>query len=697
MLVGCNCGTKNLCQGVVCAAPASCHTQGTCDPTTGSCVYPPSDGGSCAFEGACVGVGVCQSGGCACAVAHLGVVALAPGGAPVQGATVRWGARQASTDASGLAFFDGPPGPRVVFLVDAQGFATSTAVVESPPPGSLTAVVRLIPRAAPITFGASSGLRAAGTNRNNEDPLFRDAVLDLPADSLLDSDGNLVNGTASIALTPVDPSSPQRLAAPGPFVGAPDGGSPTPLEFLAMVELAASQGDQPLALDPQGGPATLHLRLPAAFQGQVAEGQALTAYWYDGPAGVWRPEPAAGGIVAKSNQLDSTTNVRGRDGESVFEWRARVTKLGWWAVARPSAGGSCARVRVLGLDGQPVPNVPVHASTVSRVASGHTGPNGEGACLDLPVGSSASVSVDDPSLSTSVVVLDGATASASCGGGGCSDIALSAVAQGCVHGRVLDLDGEPAAGVSVAATVGEGLAAHGSRVLSGPDGTFCAPAPAGAVLRLAVREVLDGGVFGVASATASVAATPAACGGTCTDAGDLLMTVSTGRLCVKGRVFDGDAGWPRAPAPLGTPVWVFDTGEGTWGVNSQCNKNDPATDLPSTWVSGTAVLVATGATDLTGRFCVDFSPARPAPTSPPAPHSFEVVPGDCVLRRRSWEAVQDWYWDFCGLDWIVPPGNGGGWQETPSDFDRSCEQENCIDIGDFDYGYLYSGSGCNRW
>jgi hypothetical protein len=341
--------------------------------------------------------------------------------------------------------------------------------------------------------------------------------------------------------------------------------------------------------------------------------------------------------------------------------------------------------------------VPVHASAVGRETRGHTGPAGEGVCVEFPSGAVAEVSVDDPSLSTGVAVLDGGAASASCGGSGCVDVTLSARPAGCLRGRVLQLDGGVAGGVAIRATTGEAMRSRGALVVTAADGTFCARAPAGAPTRLSVREPLDGGLFAVASTTAT-AAGPGVCGATCTDVGDLQLTSSTGRLCVKGRIWDGDAGWPRVPAPVGTPIWVIDEGESRRYISPGCQAVPYSNDPPTTTLP--EVLVATGATDVNGRFCVDFSPTppqSPQPDSPPAPHFFEFIPGDCNLRRRAWSQTASWYWDACGFDWIGPLESYGFWQEAPTDLDRTCEQANCVDIGDFDYGYLYSGSGCNRF
>jgi hypothetical protein len=511
-------------------------------------------------------------------------------------------------------------------------------------------------------------------------------------------DGGVVDGIAQVTLTALDPTTSQREAAPGPFVGLQTDGGTALLEPLGLVELDLSQGGLPLGFGEAFG--TLHLTLPAAQQGAAVEGDPLGVWHYNGRTGQW-DEWVEGAAAWNSNTEEASTGVWGATGRSVLELRTGINQTGWYMVARPYTEQSCVRVKVVrASDGQAVPNAGVHLVGVENPGgvAGRTGVAGEAACLAFQKGGSVRVALDDPWLASrstqTIQTVDGSAAGA-CGATApaCTLVQIEIASPTCVHGVVKLEGGAPAAGALVSATAGYGLAARTTKTTAGADGSYCVEAPTGTHVRLVA--LLDG-TPGAASGTVDTGAGAATCGGSgCTEAADLTFGQGPTGLCVKGRLWEYQPApdGPRAtrlPVAAGTPVYVYTIGlDGN--VTVSCPDTGPDT-APADWAQGTARLAVTALTGADGRFCAEVPPAplatapRPKRQAPLGPTGTQVhvVPGDCALRRKSIrdEASRTW----CGVDDLV----------IEPDPAHGCELENCIDLGDFDFGYLYDGSGCHR-
>ena len=700
----CTAGSCGVAPGTVvtCSSPPVCHLAAgaTCDPASGSCSYSNApDRSSCTFSGTCDGVSGCQTGLCACLHATLRLRVLAPGGVPISGVQVTWGASQVTTDASGIAALQGVPGQRAVLQLRAAGYAASALVLEAPPAAAFDAIAWLLPRADALSFDATRELRAHGPtyyfpepalNPNGRDAVLRDAILDLPAGALVDSaDAGVAQ--AVLTITSLDPTGPRRAAAPGEFIGAQaDGGASVPVEGLAMAEVLFTAADGGTLQLATGQSMTLHLRLPPALQGSFDGGEELPAWSFDGDAGVWLQDPSATGALVVSRNFDGVTD--GSPAEGVLEWRAQLSHAGWWAVLRPLPDRSCVKVTVMTTAGSLVANAAVHAQGNQAQTLGRTGPGGEPACLDFAQGKQVSIALDDPLLASGTAVSVTGSGAGTCGGSACQTATLTVSGTTCIHGAVVNDADAGVDGAAVTAIVGRGFAARAVRATTAGGGAYCLEVPTSDSVRLFAKS----GSGTLARGVVTTATAIGACGGTCNEAQNLVLAPDPGTLCVTGRIYDADGGFPlsdggyqgRVPA-VGAPVFVYDQGDGgvvTPSCPSGVDGGSPADGgSPSDWATAPAALIASGVTGADGRFCVEFAPpAAPAPSTPQQ-HTYVAVPGDCALRRRG--IADEFARGYCGVDALTP---------DPVDTQRMCEIENCIDLGDFDYSFLYDSSGCHR-
>ena len=147
------------------------------------------------------------------------------------------------------------------------------------------------------------------------------ARVSLPADALVDADGNLVSGDVELTITPVDVSSDTELGVfPGYFAGEDANGAPAPLIMsYGTVEYRFTQNGEELNL-AEGQSAEIEIPVfvrnhPDGSLIQIGDSGAL---WYlNEETGLWKQEGA--GTVVES--VASPTGLA---------LRANVGHFSWW-------------------------------------------------------------------------------------------------------------------------------------------------------------------------------------------------------------------------------------------------------------------------------------------------------------------------------------------------------------------------------
>lgn len=306
---------------VACAGPDECHQPGACDPATGICAYPPKANGT-----------VCVSGFCndgACLTSNLRVHVFDKSGAPIPGAKVKVGALQLAVDATGRVDFQNVPPGRTVAQVTAFAYA-SAAVVSSVAPGANSdTIARLLPLGEPIPFQVSSGA----------DVVKGDVRVIIPANAVVNAQGQAVTGTVQMTVVPLDPTT-DFDAMPGPLEGMAIGMiNSVSLVSAFMADVVLWSGANQLKLKP-GAKAKLEFRLPDSMQQSYALGDTLPAWSYDQTQGIWVEEGA--GVIKDSAAEPGK-----------LAWSTDVDHFTWW-----NADGvfpntqNCVHVKVLSADNQ---------------------------------------------------------------------------------------------------------------------------------------------------------------------------------------------------------------------------------------------------------------------------------------------------------------------------------------------------------
>ncbi len=242
----------------------------------------------------------------------LAVVRTATG-TPLAGVTVSvvGGSTSAATGANGRATVATPQGVPVTLKFSRDGYAdqfkrfTLPAAAES---GYLE--VTMLPREAALTLpNAAAGGALAGRDG---------ARITLPANALVDADGNPVSGPVQIAMTPVDVGAEARLF-PGRFEGVgPDGGQGLIFSY-GTVEFVLTQNGAPVQLAP-GRKATIEIPVYATLDRDGREMQVGDTY------PLWSLNERTGTWVAEG----TGTVVAAAGTPSGLALRGEVTHFSWW-------------------------------------------------------------------------------------------------------------------------------------------------------------------------------------------------------------------------------------------------------------------------------------------------------------------------------------------------------------------------------
>lgn len=670
------CGSVNVADGTSCStdkcALASC-TAGSCVPRGAACC---DDGNSCTADScdpatgckhtaladnvACAdpriycpgGATKCQAGACACLVTgtNLQVIVAERSGRPLANAAVSLnGAAPQAADASGRVLFTGVAGPSAVIVATAPGFSDNGTRITIPAAAELSRTLALAPVDFADTIGAGSYLYLTNRSLYAGDDL--DAVTtSAPAGSIfVDAAGAAVTGNVTVEVVNVDPTSERVALAPQPFVA----GSPAaPFQPLSIAEVRATSGGQPVFIKA-GQTLNVTLRQAARFQPGITRIATTGSpfYRWDPATGAWVFEvfggPVSDPLAGSQTPLQAFT--------------ASVSHLGWIAVAdrTPAPPTACVNVHVVrDQDGAALANTLVTSFGASYpgITSAETDATGA-TCLALPTGAIASLVAEDPTYSLQAggpkTVSVSATASAC--GSGCQDVTLRLSAASCVSGKVVSSTNAAAPGVSVTATYGSSYAVRGGTAVTDSSGSFTLVAPAPASVQVAASDSSRN----IVQVNVATAQQPSACNTPCADAGTLVLRPRQKQTCVRGRVFAFVDGGPNGLADAGTPVFAY----------NQTNQVScaPGGSSPQTW--GNIVAQTTIGPD--GRYCLDI--ALPQDGGTGVPYRLTIVPADCAIRGKLGP-----YADACQQAGVSPAWPDDG---------RSCDEGNCIDVGDNDFFY----------
>jgi PKD repeat protein len=224
----------------------------------------------------------------------------------------------ATSDAQGRVALTVGVGVDVTLRLNRAGHAEQVKVLKLPSVVGQDAYFEasLLPRAAAQTLAdAAAGGSLAGVDG---------AGITLPANALVDEQGNPVTGPVQVTMTPVDINSGAVAAFPGRFEGMDASGSASPIASYGTTEYTLTQGGRALQLKP-GARAILQLPLYVSAhlsRSDVAAGDTIPLWSLHEPSGRWVLE-GAGTVVP------SAASPTG------WAMRAEVGHFSWWNADMP--------------------------------------------------------------------------------------------------------------------------------------------------------------------------------------------------------------------------------------------------------------------------------------------------------------------------------------------------------------------------
>jgi hypothetical protein len=284
-----------------------------------------------------------------------GRVFVAGTGMPVVGATVRTpGGMTATTDAQGIFGLTAVAEGTVVLQAQKASLATTFKPVKVL--GGMNSYVEMF--LPPIDAQGTVNVQSGGEVRsgsNGARALF-------PANSLVDSAGNMVQGDVTVTLSSVNPANvEERRAFPGEFRAIRTNSTEVAIETYGPMEISATKDGQPLDLK-------LGMSAEIAFPIYDPAAPATIELWsLNEETGVWKEEGTA-------------YRTQDADGNPIYQ--ARIGHMSWWNPDKPIER-TCIRTCVTQND-QPVRGAMVSALGVGYgyEANAYTGDDG---CTSLRV------------------------------------------------------------------------------------------------------------------------------------------------------------------------------------------------------------------------------------------------------------------------------------------------------------------------
>ncbi len=287
--------------------------------------------------------------------------------APVADSWVGVGNDYRKTDAYGQILFENLPTGRTVARILAQGYMQSTVVADLVDGSHAGRMAYLLPLGDSIALDADAG---GMVDKGN-------VRVTIPAGALLNETGQPVTGMVEAHIVPIDPSTEDISAMPGPLVGQPADAPPTPLLSIFMADISFTQGDQLLQLKP-GTEAELEFVIPDVEVEGVRYGETIPAWWYDTYGGYWI-EDGQGYVVDSALQPGK------------LAWKANVRHFTQWNADAPwtSYERNCFYVTVRNQFGTVIPNNAVQSNGIdywnNSIYNAMTSPTGGPACVETLV------------------------------------------------------------------------------------------------------------------------------------------------------------------------------------------------------------------------------------------------------------------------------------------------------------------------
>ncbi|RVU41413.1 hypothetical protein EA187_18895 [Lujinxingia sediminis] len=468
----------------------------------------------------------------------LRVKILNKAGLPVEGAQVRHGEEVLLSDAAGEVVLDAPEAAaRFLAQVQAEGYAPSSLdypVHQAEEGVEAHAILRLLPLGPAQVFNHDAD---AVISRGN-------VRVRLPANSLVDGQGNPVNGEVEATIASLDPTTEDARFMPGPLIGLPEGGGPeTPILSVLMADISFWQGGEKLQL-ADGESARVEFVIPEALEAYEA-GDAIEFWHFDLAQARWVQEGECAVTEAGIQRLAECD----------------ATHFSWWNADKPVSLRNCVNITVVDAkSGEPIPGATVQGDGLdfegALVGTSLTDAQGQ-ACMDFLLDGTLNVGAyhaDFLYQDGGPVTVSGSDVPASCSGEGegeCLEVTVELLDQGtCLSGEVLNSEDAPVEGATVYAVHEGAVGAQFFSAVSDSEGGYCIEVPLNAELEL---SALDGQGQVASGMASTVGATVAECGdGECAEA-DALVLGAGETACLQSSVSLG--GW-TTPAP-GVPVYVY--------------------------------------------------------------------------------------------------------------------------------------------
>ncbi|MFH1051969.1 MAG: YCF48-related protein [bacterium] len=114
---------------------------------------------------------------------------------------------------------------------------------------------------------------------------YAGAIVELPANGLVDTKGNLYSGNADVKFTYFNPTDARfNDAFPGDFAGVQSNGKEAPIESYGFIDVEINNGNEKLQL-AEGSPATVTMPIPAKLSANAPS--SIPLWFYDTQKGKW--------------------------------------------------------------------------------------------------------------------------------------------------------------------------------------------------------------------------------------------------------------------------------------------------------------------------------------------------------------------------------------------------------------------------
>jgi hypothetical protein len=266
-----------------------------------------------------------------------GRIFVAGTGMPVVGATVKApGGLNATTDAQGIFNLPAVAVGTVVLQAQASALATSFKPVQVH--GGMNSYVEIF--LPPVDAQGTVNVQNGGEVKN----VTNGARALFPANSLVDSAGNMVQGDVTIKLSSINPANvEERRAFPGEFRAIRTNSSEVSIETYGPMEISASKDGQPLNLMPG-------MSADIAFPIYDPAAPATIELWsLNETTGLWKEEGTA---------------YRTQDDQGNPVYQARIGHMSWWNPDAPIER-TCVRTCVIQND------APVRGAMVTALGVGY--------------------------------------------------------------------------------------------------------------------------------------------------------------------------------------------------------------------------------------------------------------------------------------------------------------------------------------